>query len=84
MDSGSRWWYRWSDGTYAHNETLSFNGEKYHFDGEGWLVTGWWREGSQWFYSASSGAVRTGWAQLGGTWYWLDPESAPWPRVGRT
>ena len=75
MDSGSRWWYRWSDGTYAHNETLSFNGEKYHFDGEGWLVTGWWREGGQWYYSASSGAIRTGWAQLGGTWYWLDPES---------
>ena len=88
VSSGSRWWYRWSDGSYAHEETLNLDGTLYHFDSDGWLVTGWWLEDGTWYYSSASGAVRTGWLQSGGTWYWLDPDSGAmvtgWQKVNGT
>ena len=42
------------------------------FDGAGWMVTGWLKRPSGWYYLTGSGAMATGWIQLGSTWYYLN------------
>lgn len=41
IQSGSRWWYRHSDGSYATSDWEYIDGKWYYFDSEGWMVTGW-------------------------------------------
>ena len=57
IQSGSRWWYRHSDGGYTRNAWEKINGKWYHFDGSGWMQTGWLQLGSTWYYLESSGAM---------------------------
>lgn len=57
IQSGSRWWYRHSDGSYTKNGWEKINGKWYHFDGSGWMQTGWLQLGSTWYYLESSGAM---------------------------
>ncbi|MDO5118866.1 MAG: hypothetical protein Q4D48_02175 [Coriobacteriales bacterium] len=73
--SGSRWWYRWADGSYAQDEMLVLDGVEYLFDDAGWMVTGWWLDGDEWLYCDWSGAVAHGWRKVNGSWYWLDPDT---------
>ena len=55
--SGSRWWYRHSDGSYTSSGWELINGSWYYFDGAGWMVTGWRQIGKDWYYLDSSGAM---------------------------
>ena len=57
IQSGSRWWYRHSDGGYTRNAWEMINGKWYHFDGSGWMQTGWLQLGSTWYYLENSGAM---------------------------
>lgn len=57
IQSGSRWWYRHSDGGYTRNAWEKINGKWYHFDGSGWMQTGWLQLGSTWYYLETSGAM---------------------------
>ena len=57
IQSGSRWWYRHSDGGYTRNAWEKINGKWYHFDGSGWMQTGWLQLGSTWYYLENSGAM---------------------------
>ena len=85
VQSGSKWRYRNSDGTYTVNCWKQLNGIWYHFDKDGWRQTGWTKVGSSWYYLGSSGAMRTGWLQLAGKWYYLDGSGAMatgWRQVG--
>ena len=70
--NGSRWWYRYADGSYTTNGWEVINGAWYYFDGAGWMVTGWLKLPSGWYYLTGSGAMATGWIQLGNTWYYLN------------
>ena len=70
------WWYSYSDGTYAANETLVIDGQTYRFDASGYLKMGWVKDGGAWYYLSPSGSIVTGWQLLGGTWYHFAPSGA--------
>ena len=75
VQSGSRWWYKHSDGSYKTNGWEKINGVWYRFDNSGWMQTGWVKDGS-WYYLDGSGAMKTGWLKDNGSWYYLQDSGA--------
>ena len=73
--SGSRWWFKYTDGSYKTNGWEKINGVWYRFDNSGWMQTGWVKDGS-WYYLDCSGAMKTGWLKDNGNWYYLDSSGA--------
>ena len=71
LRSGSRWWYRFSDGTYPASKFVYIGGKWYYFDASGWMVTGWRKVGIDWYYFRSNGSMVTGWQRIGGKWYYF-------------
>ena len=67
--SGSRWWFKHSDGSYTANSWEKIDGKWYRFDNSGWMQTGWVKDGS-WYYLDGSGAMKTGWMKVSGKWYY--------------
>lgn len=86
--SGSRWWYRWSDGSYPANQFAVIDGKTYAFDASGWMLTGWQKIGGSWYYFDSSGSLATGWRLIKNSWYYLNPPDGKmvtgWKQVGDT
>ena len=81
------WWYSYSDGTYAANETLVIDGQTYRFDASGYLKMGWVYDGGHWYYHGSSGAQQYGWIMDRGSWYYLSPSGSivtGWQLLGGT
>ena len=72
IKSGSRWWYKHSDGSYTTNGWEKINGTWYYFDSEGWMKTGWIKEYGNWYYLDDSGAMKIGWCRVSGIWYYLN------------
>lgn len=72
IKSGSRWWYKHSDGSYTTNGWGKIGGSWYYFDSEGWMKTGWIKEYGNWYYLDDSGAMKTGWCRVSGIWYYLN------------
>ena len=82
--SGGRWWYSRSDGSYIQNAWLQ-DGGWYHFDQDGWMQTGWQQIGGVWYYFETDGRMATGWKQLGGARYYFEGSGAMavgWRRLG--
>ena len=75
VQSGSRWWFKHSDGSYPSNGWEKIDKVWYHFDSSGWMQTGWVKNGS-WYYLDGSGAMKTGWLKDNGSWYYLDGSGA--------
>ena len=75
VKSGSRWWYRFADGSYPKSQFFTVDGATYYFDADGWMVTGWKQIGKAWYFFKGSGALATGWQEVNGSWYWLDKSS---------
>lgn len=75
VQSGSRWWYSWSNGTYPKSQFLTIAGSTYYFDASGWMVTGWRKVSGAWYYFSSSGAMKkNAWVKSGSYWYWMDTD----------
>lgn len=74
VKSSGRWWYRFSDNTYPAGEIMTIDGKNYAFDAKGWMVTGWYKSGEDWYYFGPSGAMTTGWVKSKGLWYYLKPQ----------
>ena len=74
--TSGKWWYSYSDGTYAKSGWALIGGTWYLFDSAGWMKTGWQMVGKTWYYLASSGAMKTGWQKIGGAWYYLASSGA--------
>ena len=72
IKSGSRWWYKHSDGSYTTNGWEKIGSTWYYFDSEGWMKTGWIKEYGNWYYLDDSGAMKTGWCRVSGIWYYLN------------
>lgn len=85
IQSGSRWWYQYQDGSYPHSQWFQDNGAWYYFDSDGWMATGWRKVDGVWYYLSSSGAMLTGWLKDGGATYYLTGSGAMatgWKRIG--
>ena len=85
QQSGGRWWYSRSDGSYPHSEWMLDGGAWYYFDAEGWMATGWQKLGGIWYYLLSSGKMATGWQKIGGYWYYFLNSGAmatDWQKIG--
>ena len=85
IKSGSRWWYKHSDGSYTTNGWEQINGTWYYFDNEGWMKTGWIKESGNWYYLDDSGAMKTGLQTIGGNEYYLSTSGAMqtgWHNIG--
>ena len=74
--SGSRWWFKGSDGSYPSNGWEKIDKVWYYFDSSGWMQTGWVKDSGSWYYLGSSGAMQTGWLKDNGNWYYLDGSGA--------
>lgn len=73
VKSGSKWWYRYADGSYPADCWAQIDDQWYHFDASGWMQTGWLWTNEHWYYLDSwSGAMRVGWFSIEGTWYYFD------------
>ena len=66
-----KWKYSNGDGTYAENCWRQIRGQWYHFDGEGYMQTGWILDGGKWYYLNRDGIMETGWILDGSKWYYL-------------
>ena len=85
IKSGSRWWYKHSDGSYTTNGWEKIGGTWYYFDSEGWMKTGWVKEYGNWYYLDDSGAMKTGWCWVSGSWYYLNTSGVMqtgWHNIG--
>ena len=85
IKSGSRWWYKHSDGSYTTNGWEKINGTWYYFDYEGWMKTGWIKEYGKWYYLDDSDAMKTGLQTIGGNEYYLSTSGAMqtgWHNIG--
>ena len=72
IKSGSRWWYRHSDGSYTKSNWEKIDGKWYYFDKAGWMQTGWEKVKGKWYYMNGSGAMQTGWQKVSGKWYYMN------------
>ena len=76
VKSGSRWWFKGSDGSYPSNGWEKIDKVWYYFDSSGWMQTGWVKDNGSWYYLQDSGAMKTGWLKDNGSWYYLDGSGA--------
>ena len=84
MKSGSKWWYRYEDGSYPENGLYKIGNTWYGFDASGWMKTGWAAFDKNWYYFAPSGAMKTGWLAENKIWYYLKSDgkmAKGWLRV---
>lgn len=61
------WWYRDTNNTFPKNMWRQINGTWYRFNGDGYMVTGWWQDGpsGEWYYlNPTSGAMEKGWQTI--------------------
>ena len=85
IKSGSRWWYKHSDGSYTTNGWEQINDTWYYFDSEGWMKTGWIKESGNWYYLNTSGAMQTGLQTINGKQYYLSSSGdmqVGWHNIG--
>lgn len=66
IKSGSRWWYKHSDGSYTTNGWGKIGDTWYYFDSEGWI-----KESGNWYYLNTSGAMQTGLQTINGKQYYI-------------
>ena len=67
-----RWTYFYSDGTSPKEKFETIDQEKYYFDKDGWMVTGWQKIEDKWYYFDTSGKMLTGWQWVNGSCYFMD------------
>ena len=81
------WWWEEDNGSYPVSEWKTIGGKRYYFDQSGYMKSGWYKEGSDWYYlgAANDGAMKTGWQKVNGTWYYLNEDgkmATGWKALG--
>lgn len=83
MPEEAGWKYRYINGSYPKNIwlELKWNGatDWYRFDENGYMVTGWFHDGTNWYYRHNTADGRRGHMYLGGhqidgKWYYFSQE----------
>lgn len=72
IQSGNKWWYRHSDGSYTTNDFEVIGNQRYYFDSNGYMVTGWQCISGQWYYFDSNGFYQTGEHFINGEYYYFN------------
>ena len=74
------WWFKYQDATWPKSEwvELEWNGVKswYYFGADGYMKTGWFKDGGKWYYlhpyaDGTCGYMYIGWREIGGKWYYF-------------
>ena len=87
------WLYLGKDGKAYEERWLLYNGKWYYFDGNGYMVTGYydiWNENTNTYtiYKFDeNGALMTGWEKIDNKWYYFDNNSnfaVGWKKIGNT
>jgi N-acetylmuramoyl-L-alanine amidase CwlA len=75
-----KWWYKFSDGSYARDQWLKIEGKWYLFDAQGWMLYDWKSDEDKWYYLGDSndGSMKTGWIfdKNLGHWYYCNDNGA--------
>ena len=50
VQNNGRWLYVQEDGSYAKSTWKTIDGKEYYFGADGYMVTGWLKQGSTWYY----------------------------------
>ena len=74
IQSGNKWWYRHSDGSYTTNDFEVIGNQRYYFDSNGYMVTGWKCIYGQWYYFDSNGFYQTGERFINGEYYYFNSQ----------
>ena len=72
IQSGNKWWYRHSDGSYTTNDFEEIGNQRYYFDSNGYMVTGWQCISGQWYFFDSNGFYQTGEHFINGEYYYFN------------
>ena len=63
VQNNGRWLYVQEDGSYAKSTWKTIDGKEYYFGAEGYMATGWLKQGSTWYYlkpTAKNSAEKVG------------------------
>ena len=74
IQSGNKWWYRHSDGSYTTNDFEEIGNQRYYFDSNGYMVTGWQCISGQWYYFDSNGFYQMGEHFINGEYYYFNSQ----------
>ncbi len=72
---GNTWYFRYPNGQPAVSGWLRWKDRWYHFDSQGRMETGWFKNqyGKSFYLDTESGYMKTGWQQINGSWYYFNP-----------
>ena len=72
-----KWYFRYPNSQPAINTWIDWNGRWYHFNGQGEMETGWFKNAyGNWFYlDKVNGDAKTGWQLIDNVWYYFLPDS---------
>ena len=63
VQNNGRWLYVQEDGSYAKSTWKTIDGKEYYFGADGYMATGWLKQGSTWYYlkpTAKTSAEKVG------------------------
>ena len=73
-------WYYYEEADMEHpgemvkDCIMTIKGEKYLFDANGCMLTGWQKRLEGWYYADTNGRIQTGWQYIKGYWYFLQSD----------
>ena len=69
--TNGKWWYQHKDGTHTQNDFETIAGQRYYFDANGYMVTGWQKiNGEDYYFNASGIMAMNTWVGA----YYLDAD----------
>lgn len=92
-DFSHYWYYFGDDGKAYENTWLNNKGKWYYFDGNGYMVTGYyniWNDSTNKYTTYKfdeNGVLMTGWEKIDNKWYYFDGDSnyaTGWKKIGNT
>lgn len=72
-NEAGQWWYADTPKSYVSGQWALIDGRWYVFDQKGYLIKGWFKQGSDWYYlNPEDGVMLSGqWIEVDGKWYYL-------------
>lgn len=66
------WKFQLANGSFVKGRSYVIDGERYYFQKNGYMTTGWYyHTNKKWYYFGSDGVMRLGLEKIGGYWYYF-------------